>query len=480
MGRLCCDYRNLTLSFNEFHDVKEKKRPAYGEFCLLELKNGDLTAGSWCPNNDKKGLNGQFNRGFADSLPLSDVSRWHSLDRYDMSNCLEQEDLNLINLGVPDEDIYSLKLDGFKALSDGDLPKTEQYCLLVMKNGELAAGRWDGDPGDADGNFVYASAYSCYGAERVWLWRALSPDDIFHAEEERAREREHEEELNKKPSVDLSRFKYGTDINIYYEKALEKLREKYYWATLTKMKKVKPWEIVPNHGQMVFGQVESSYDGSRIVTECKQGNTAEEFIDFLCEYTKDAVINSNPEEKFKLGRDIEAYLSKAFDNVKKEYHWLTQKIAKGYCTYDIREVDGDLEFVRKYRNDDEFYVCEYDSAERFIEAVERDYANAALLANPVVATYEVPFGHVEIHGWNLERYAFYRLKSGNFKVSVTAGDRVAGGSRTFFITSRCFEADTYEEFLKRYLEIVPGSSFGLGMKELLPNEELKKFLGYTK
>jgi len=29
-----------------------------------------------------------------------------------------------------------------------------------------------------------------------------------------------------------------------------------------------------------------------------------------------------------------------------------------------------------------------------------------------------------------------------------------------------------------YLKIVPAHSFGLGEKELLPNEELKKFLGY--
>ena len=39
-------------------------------------------------------------------------------------------------------------------------------------------------------------------------------------------------------------------------------------------------------------------------------------------------------------------------------------------------------------------------------------------------------------------------------------------------------AKTYEKFLDRYLKIVPAYSFGLGKKELLPNEELKKYLGY--
>ena len=63
-------------------------------------------------------------------------------------------------------------------------------------------------------------------------------------------------------------------------------------------------------------------------------------------------------------------------------------------------------------------------------------------------------------------------------MSVTAGDRTTGGSRDFFITPDCFEAKTYEEFLDRYLEIVPESSFGLGKKDILPDKELQKFLGY--
>ena len=36
----------------------------------------------------------------------------------------------------------------------------------------------------------------------------------------------------------------------------------------------------------------------------------------------------------------------------------------------------------------------------------------------------------------------------------------------------------YGEFLDRYLEIVPEYSFGLGKNDLLPDKELKKFLGY--
>ena len=98
--------------------------------------------------------------------------------------------------------------------------------------------------------------------------------------------------------------------------------------------------------------------------------------------------------------------------------------------------------------------------------------------NPVVEIHEMKFGSIEIHGWHLEWYKFFKLKSGDYKVSVQAGDRTTGGTREFFITPYCFEAKTYEEFLDRYLKIVPGESFGLLKKDLLKDVKLKEFLGY--
>ena len=299
-------------------------------------------------------------------------------------------------------------------------------------------------------------------------------------EVERENEKKLEKKLNKKPSADPELFKYGTDINVYYEKALEKLRKELYWATLPMMRKKTPvWQIAPLHGKYVFGQISKNYyDDSDIVTPWTEGATADEFVDFLCRYTHDAVEHANPEEKFKFGTDINAYLEKAFNNVKKDYRWLDKKMLSKACQYDIQKVNGDLEFVRRYWNEGEYSVYDVESAERFIESVEYDYQSAALQANPTVASYAPSFGHISLHGWNLESYVFYKLKSGDYKVSVTAGDRVTGGSRDFFITPYCFEAKTYEEFLDHYLEIVPDYSFGLGRKELLPDEDLKKFLGY--
>ena len=55
---------------------------------------------------------------------------------------------------------------------------------------------------------------------------------------------------------------------------------------------------------------------------------------------------------------------------------------------------------------------------------------------------------------------------------------MTGGSREFFITPYCFEAKTYDEFLDRYLEIVPGRSFGIYKEDLLKDTEQQSFLGY--
>ncbi len=468
-----CNCKELRISFNEFHSIDEKSMPEYNEFCLLELKDGRFTAGRWMPRD----VSGEFIRGTADTVPAGEVSEWHSLERYDLTSCLEDGEINYINLGEKKEKAHTVVFKDFRSLTGGDFPKSEQYCLLLMMNGGLAGGRWD-QLDDKEGLFIYAPALASYDMDEVWAWTALSPDDIFEAEEEQEREKKREEELNRHPSADPEKFKYGTDIGVYYEKALEKLRRDYPWASLAQMKKVKPWEIVPLHGQYVFGQTDTSYYGTAVVDEWKDGSSADEFIDFLCEYTREAVKNSDPKEKFRYGLDIKAYLERAYANVKKDYRWLTKKMLGKSWRYAIKQVDGDWEFVRAFKGERKYSVCDYGTAESFIQSVEHDYQNAALAANPAVDVYAVPLRRVEIYGWFLERYEFLKLKTGDYKVNVQAGNRTTGGNREFFITPSCFEADTYEEFLDRYLKIVPGRSFGLEKEDLLPDQKLKKFLGY--
>lgn len=475
-----CDHTKLTLSFNEFHDIKADDMPQYGEFCLLELKDGRYTAGEWNPNDykNKKSVSGKFVRGTADTVDVSEVFKWHSLERYDLTECLLDGEINYINLGPEKDGIHTVQIKDFKSFKDKQLPKKEQYCLLIMKKGDLSAGRWDKWPKEGAGIFIYAPALASHSMDEVWAWTALSSDDIFAREEKEEEERKIEEELNKNPTADVQKFKYGTDINVYYEKALEKLRRDYPWATLAQMKKKLPYVITPRRGKYIFGRDEGTIMDIRVINEWKDGNTADEFIDFLCEYTKDAVQNSNPAEKFKYGTDVNVYLDKAYENVKKDYRWLERSMLEKSWHYAIKQVNGDTEFVRAYGKKKDYSVVDCGSAESFIETVEYDYRNEALKANPAVASYDVPFGRVETHGWYLERYRFYKLKTGDYKVSVQAGDRVTGGTRDFYITPYCFEAKTYDEFLDRYLQIVPGYSFGLGKEELLADEKLKGFLGY--
>ena len=474
------DHKKLILSFNEFHDLSDKDMPQYGEYCLLELKTGAYTAGGWHPSGNGRSAAGKFIRGTAETVDSEEVARWHALERYDLTESLEDEEIGWINLGPEEEGSRNVQFERFQSFADKKYPKEEQFCLLIMKDGTLAAGRWNKWRNEAGGAFIYSSALASHSWDEVWAWTPLSSDEIFAMEMEREKEKRREKRLNKNPSADPELFKYGMEINVYYEKALEKLREEFYWATLPMMRKKTPiWQIARLHGKYVFGQISKNYyDDSDIVTPWTEGTTADEFIDYLYRYTHDTVEHSNPEEKFKFGTDISVYLEKAFSNVKKEYRWLDKKMLGKSWQYDIRKVDGDLEFVRKYWNEGEYSVYDVESAERFIESVEYDYQSAALQANQIVASYAPSFGHISLYGWNLERYVFYKLKSGDYKVSVTAGDRVTGGSREFFITPYCFEAKTYEEFLDRYLEIVPGYSFGLGKKELLPDKKLEQFLGY--
>ena len=473
-----CNYRTLRLSFNAFHEVKADDMPEYGDYVLLELKDGRHTAGQWYPKDDEeKDVSGVFSRGSFDSVDASEVAKWHRLRNYDLTACLEDEHIGCINFR-PGEEHYTFEIGDFKSFKDGDFPKSEQYCLLILKDGTLAAGRWD-KMGEKNGLFIYASALASHSMSKVWAWTPLSSDEVFEREQEKERERLAEAELNKNPKADPEKFKYGTDIEAYYEKALEKLRKEYPWASLVQMKKQTPlYVIVPRHGFYIFGQDHGMFMDERIVKEWKDGNTADEFVDFLCEYTREKVKNSDPKVKFTYGMDIETYIKKTYEKVKKDYHWFTRKMADKGCKYAIMQIDGEWEFARKFRDDKEFHVYDCSSADDLLENMEYEYQEAALRENPVVEEYAVPFGCVDAHGWWLEKYIVYKLKTGDYKVYVQAGDRTTGGSREFFITPYCFEAETYSEFLDRYLEIVPGRSFGLHKKDLLYKKKLRKFLGY--
>ena len=88
-------------------------------------------------------------------------------------------------------------------------------------------------------------------------------------------------------------------------------------------------------------------------------------------------------------------MEKVYENVKKDYRWFDKGMIKNLWRYTIKQIDGDWEFVREYDNGSSDSVLDYSSAERFIEGIEDEYRQAALDANPVVSSYEVPFSGVD-------------------------------------------------------------------------------------
>ena len=123
------NYKDLRLSFNEFHDISDKDMPQYGEFCLLELKTGDYTAGSWHPSENGRTAKGTFIRGTADSIESAEVERWHSLERYDLTESLETDGVNWINLGA-DKDSSSVQFEETVNYTDRLLNKCRWRCCL--------------------------------------------------------------------------------------------------------------------------------------------------------------------------------------------------------------------------------------------------------------------------------------------------------------------------------------------------------------
>ena len=110
-----CNYKTLKLCFNAFHDAKVGDMPEYGDYVLLELKDGRHTAGQWHPNDtfrEKNILSGEFERSGFDTVDVDEVAKWHYLKRYDISACLEDENIGYINF-APEEDAYTFELGTF-------------------------------------------------------------------------------------------------------------------------------------------------------------------------------------------------------------------------------------------------------------------------------------------------------------------------------------------------------------------------------
>ena len=134
-------------------------------------------------------------------------------------------------------------------------------------------------------------------------------------------------------------------------------------------------------------------------------------------------------EKFPYGYDLNAYIDKAFEQMKADFPWATRDMIAEHTYYGIEKVEDDYHYNR----------CSDD--------------------------------------WFLECYQIQKHEKGGYSVHVTAGNRSAGGSKTVFIPASYFKL-SWEEFLDKYLDLDTPGSFYVGRADLERDPRIKEFLGF--
>ena len=178
--------------------------------------------------------------------------------------------------------------------------------------------------------------------------------------------------------------------------------------------------------------------------------------------------------------DVDVYIDKAIEKMKFTYPWVKREILLDKYRYAIEKVGNRYKYVSYYTWDDGKVDREIvkGGADEFIKRIMQDNYYRVESANPTKEVFKVPFAcGTDAHGWYLERYEFRTHDLGCYSSFVQAGDRCTGGSREFFIPPSYLEG-TFSDFLDKYMEMVPGGSFGLYREDLENTPGLKEFLGF--
>ena len=184
-------------------------------------------------------------------------------------------------------------------------------------------------------------------------------------------------------------------------------------------------------------------------------------------------------EKFPFGYDVNVYVDKAFERMKELYPWAKKEMFRKNWSYAIEQENGEYQYVTYFRWDKKQIdrtVLNCDG-EKFIKTIIDHHHIRIEYANPVTETFNVPSSCTCNGDWYLEIYRLQKHELGGYSAYVQAGNRSAGGSRTFFIPPAYFKLP-WEEFLDKYLELVSPCSFYFGRADLEKAEGLKEFLGY--
>ena len=199
---------------------------------------------------------------------------------------------------------------------------------------------------------------------------------------------------------------------------------------------------------------------------------------YLCAMLNDKKLKTM-NEKFPYGYDVNAYIDKAFEQMKADFPWATRDMIAKDTYLGIKKVGDDYQYVSYYNKGDgtmEARILDIDS-EKFIRLLADGHDWVLEQANPVDAMLDVPSSCRCSGDWYLEIYRIQKHEKGGFSAYVQAGNRSAGGSRTFFIPASYLQTP-WEAFLDKYLELVSPGCFYVGRADLERAKGLKEFLGF--
>lgn len=185
------------------------------------------------------------------------------------------------------------------------------------------------------------------------------------------------------------------------------------------------------------------------------------------------------DKKFPYGYDFDAYIDKAFEQLKADFPWATREMIAEHTCYGIEKVGDEYQYVAYWNNNEgkrEAYPQKTD-CEGFLKDLANGHEWELEHANPVKEYINVPATCTYSGDWYLEIYRIRKHELGGYSAYVQAGNRSAGGSRTFFIPVSYLQLP-WEEFLDKYLDLVSPGSFYVGRDDLENTPGLKEFLGY--
>ena len=184
-------------------------------------------------------------------------------------------------------------------------------------------------------------------------------------------------------------------------------------------------------------------------------------------------------EKFPYGYDVNAYIDKAFEQMKADFPWATREMIADNTNLGIAKIDGEYEYVSyhsQYDGTKKAYKEDMD-CEAFLRRLASGRDWELQRANPVKEYIDVQASNTCSGDWFLECYRIQKHELGGYSAYITAGNRSAGGSRTIFIPASYFKLP-WDEFLDKYLSLVSPGSFFVSRSDLERAPRIKEFLGY--